>query len=161
MTLEITSEFSPAERNEIETRERCAQIKTDFLEVGRLLYTNFTESYWSLCGHSNFSDYLESLGIWSRSRLSQLMHVSMSVATQVLNEADVLEMGVENAIALLPSIRKGELTNDLVEVAKSGSTRELREVLGHKANENDLDCYLDCPRCGTRIIGAKWVRKQE
>jgi hypothetical protein len=157
MNLDLT----PAERNEITTRNLCENIKTNFLEVGRLLYANLTEAYWSLCGHSSFSDYLESLGIASRSKLSRLMNVAMCIETQVLQEADVLEMGQANAELLLPVIRRGELTQDLIEIAKSGSTRELRRALGHKENENDRNFSVICGNCGFEINGAKWMRKEK
>lgn len=151
--------LSPAERNEVETRNCCADIKTNFLQVGRLLYANFINAYWSVCGHASFSEYLESLGVASRSWLSRLVQLSACIDTQILTEADVIEMGVTNAVLLLPAAKSGNLDGDLIEVAKSGSSRELREALGHKQIENDKDCWLDCPRCGSRISGAKWVRK--
>jgi hypothetical protein len=153
--------LSPAERNEVETRSLCGSIKANFLQVGRLLYASFTNGYWGQCGHESWSDYLESLGIGSRSWVSRLVRVAMCVETQTLAEADVIDMGVSCAVLLLPTAEKGGLTQDLIEVAKSGDTRELREALGHKLIENDKDCFLLCPRCGSRITGAKFVRKSD
>jgi len=152
--------LSPAEKNEVETRNCCADIKANFLQVGRLLYASFINAYWSVCGHASFSEYLESLGVASRSWLSRLVQLSACIDTQILTEADVIEMGVTNAVLLLPAAKSGNLDGDLIEVAKSGSSRELREALGHKQIENDRDFYVDCPHCGFNIVGVKYVRKE-
>jgi len=151
--------LTPAEQNEVETQELCHNIKSNFLRVGFLLYENLTHAYWSLCGHHSFSDYLESLGIGSRSQLSRLTYLAACSVTQVLREDDILEMGMSNAIALLPAVRRGNLTQDMVEVAKCGSNRELRAYLGHKLNENDHGYSVTCPHCGFEISGCKWVHK--
>jgi hypothetical protein len=147
---------SLAEQNEIETRERCEDIKSNFLEVGRLIYANFLNAYWSQCGHESFWDYIEELGIGSQSWVSRLMGIVQCVDTKVLVEADVLEMGVTNAGYLLPAIHRGELTEDLVMTARTGSQRELRKVLGYKGN-NNKDYSIHCPNCGEVIYGVKRV----
>jgi hypothetical protein len=148
-----------AEQNTVRTIELCHSIKSNFLEVGKLLYENLVNAYWSQCGYDSWSNYLESLGIASRSKLARLADIAQCVATQVLTEDDVIEMGVTCAETLLPVIRRGNLTLDLLEIAKTGSTRELRRALGHKFNENNQDYSVRCPHCGFEISGCKWVRK--
>src|SRR4030042_7039298 len=152
--------LSPAEANMQRTPDLCRDIKANFLEVGRLLYENFQMGFWSTVWDC-WSDYLDSLGIASRSWLSRLVNLAMCLDTHLLREADVIEMGVTNAIMLLPSCRDGTINGEKIAAAKSGSTRQLREALGHKGNENDRDYYVDCTHCGVRFYGAKWIKKTE
>ena len=46
-------------------------------------------------------------------------------------------------------------------LAKNGTNRDLREHLGLKVPQNDPECSIDCPNCGSQVIGAKWVKKTE
>lgn len=151
--------MSPAEQNISATLELCTDIKLNFLRVGKLLYDNFLHGYWGESGFDCWSDYLDSLGVHDRSWLSRLVNVVMCIETRRMLEADVIDMGVSKAIKLLPKARKGKLTPEIIAAAKSGSTRELADALGHKINDNDRDYYVDCQKCGNRIFGAKWVRK--
>ena len=95
------------------TLELCADIKSNFLKVGQLLYESFINAFWSPTFES-FSDYLESLGVASRSWLSRLVQLSACIDTQILSEADVIEMGVTNAVLLLPAAKSGNLDGDLI-----------------------------------------------
>jgi hypothetical protein len=98
------------------------------------------------------------LGAGSRSKLSRIRDIAMCVDTQLISEADVLEMGISKAQLILPIVRDGGLTDELLSVAIHESERGLREYLGHKVPDWDHGFTIDCPMCGYTIEGVKRVK---
>jgi len=142
--------LTPAEQSEFLIADCCKDIKVRFLELGGLLADNQDRALWSE-HHESFKDFIELLGIGSYSWVMRLIDISRLVATQLLTKEEVLEIGVAKACLLLPRAKKGQLDDDIKELAKNAPYHELRLGLGHRLTEGESGEYLFCPRCGVDI----------
>jgi len=139
--------LSPAEENELRTQVLCREIQVDFIEVGKLLVANSDRALWSTLGHESFSDYVESLGVFSYSHATRLMGITRLILDDKLTLPDVMEMGVSKATLLLPL---KEITEERIEQAKQLSVRELRAEIQGEPKEREGTLII-CPRCGEQF----------
>ena len=153
------SNISLSEQNVLATMEKARSIKESFLDIGDLLKANFEGAFWSQLGYENFKDYIESLGLFSYSWATRMINLSYVVAAQLITREDILEMGMAKAALILPALKQGKLTQDIIEIAKHAPASDLRLELGHKIQEND-DCdEIYCPRCGERLYNLRWASR--
>lgn len=157
MTLTQTE----AEKNHGYIMAVVSDLKTNFIQLGLLLMDNYKSGYWSQLGHESFNSYVEQLGIGSYSTAMRLVEIAEFVTSRKLEVATVHEIGISKTMLLLPVAKKGELTDDMIELARNCTNRDLREHLGHKIQETDKEYCIDCPRCGVKISGVKYVRKDD
>jgi len=98
-------------------------------------------------GHESFSDYVESLGVFSYSHATRLMGITRLILDDKLTLPDVMEMGVSKATLLLPL---KEITEERIEQAKQLSVRELRAEIQGEPKEREGTLII-CPRCGEQF----------
>ncbi len=148
--------LTPAEQNERKTIELVADTKVNFLELGYLLVENQKHAYWSRNGHHSFAEYIETLGVGSKSWVYRLMQIAEVVSHNKLTEAEVMEIGVGKVCLLLSGLNDGKIDVDTIELAKHCPTYDLRIKLG-KASDDEVvgEEYLLCPRCGQHITFRK------
>jgi hypothetical protein len=151
----------PAERLDLTIRQLIRDVKIDFIELGGLLLELYDLKSWSQCGFDRWQDYVESLGIGSYSYVMSLVAISKLVADKFLTSEDVLEIGYSKACLLAPVAARGELTEELVSLARVSTNRDLRLQLGHRVRENDESSSVHCPSCGATIIGCVWKKKED
>lgn len=156
---EITPVLTMAEQNITETMNLIRSAKVHFLEIGRLLQECYENGYYSQGGYEKFKDYVEMLGIGSYTFCTRLMSMASCVTQLLISREDVIEIGIGKMQDILPRLKKGKLSPDDIELAKSAPQRDLREFLGLKVTENDSRHSVVCSRCGCEIIGAAWVKK--
>ena len=146
---------TPAELNEIETRDLVGETKRNFLKLGILLRENKERAFWSVCGHERFSDYVESLGIGSPSWVYRLIEIAEVVVTKRLSAEIVEEVGFSRTCLLLPLLKGDRLDNETLEVARNAPVSELKVHLGYKCR--DTNDFVYCPRCGAEIRGVRYT----
>jgi len=141
-----------AENNVLTIQHLAKDIYYNFLELGGLLSENQDYGYWSSCGYESFRDFVEMLGLGSYSWVTRLIDLSRLVASQLLTQEEVCEIGVSKACLLLPCAKKGKLDDETKGLARDCTFTDLRIHLGHHIpNSEDGDEYLLCPRCGVDI----------
>ena len=146
-------------QRQLHIRQRCQRIQSDFLEVGRLLCEARDNADWSTLCMESFDAYLDELNLpGSRSWISRIMRIHEELEPRIGTEK-LLEIGVSKAAHLLPAARDGILDDAIIENARIWSERDLREYLGHHIPERETDSWVDCPRCGERIYGVRYVSK--
>ncbi len=128
----------------------------NFLEIGRLLKANKDNAWYSTCGHETFSNYVESLGL-RKSNAYKIMAIYEFQTSGKLTQEQILEIGISKTDELVSF--KGELTPEIIEVAKHAPVRDFREHLGKAVVENDAESAIICTNCGYKLIGAQWKRK--
>jgi hypothetical protein len=144
-------QLTPAEDNELTILNLVKNIKVNFLEVGALLVENYNQAYWSMNRHESFRNFVEQLGIGSYSWCTRLMRIAEVVATQLLTEDEVLEIGVAKTCLLLPMFAKSAVDVDTIELAKNCPYHDLRIMLGQAKEEETEEVRIGdvtCPRCG-------------
>ena len=146
--------LTEAEINELTIIELAKNYKLHYLEMGGFLADNQDRALWSE-HHESFRDFVEHLGIGSYSCVTRLINVSRVVAAQLLSKEDVMEIGVGKTCLLLPRLKDGRVSEDIVELAKNCTEYDLRVELGHKTRDEESEEYLLCPRCGAEIIFRK------
>jgi hypothetical protein len=153
------TDLTPAEQNVVATIELGKSIQTSFLALGGLLKINHDNAYWSVTGYGTWKDYLEQLGIGSYSQAMRMIQVYEIVSARILSAEDVKEIGLTKTMLLLPLAAEGNLTEDLILLARNGTARELRQELGHKVPHNNPKHSVICSRCGYEVLGARWVKE--
>lgn len=141
--------FTQAESNTLLIQQLIRDAKLDFLKMGRALIVNQENAYWSSVGYESFKSFIEELGIGDYTWVTRLMNITRLVGSQ-LTEQDVLEIGVSKCALLLPAHKKGELTEEIIELAKDAPFSELRAELTGKEYE-PTEHFLICPRCGAEV----------
>ena len=158
MSIDIS--LTEAEQNELAVIDLCRNIHYNFLELGGLLLENYERGYWTANRHESFQEFIEMLGI-GYSWATRMMGLSKIVATQLLTEGEMLEIGVAKACLLLPLVKRGKLDDDIKELAKNAPYHDLRKELGYKVKDELPEEYLLCPRCGADITFHKgMIRKR-
>ena len=100
------------------------------VELGGLLVENQENAFWGTTGHASFKDYVQELGI-SYDWATRMMGLARVVAQQLLTQSEIDEMGVANAVLLLPLASKGELSDEIKTQARDSTWTDLRKALGH------------------------------
>jgi len=150
--MEKALALTRAEENTLTIQSLCKDIYHNFLELGGLLAENQDYDYWSQCGYESFRDFVEQLGVGSYSWATRLIGISRVVASQLLAEAEIMEIGVSKACLLLPHIKNGGLPEDIKLLARDCTFTDLRKELGHKIPmPEDSHYYVPCPRCGQDV----------
>jgi hypothetical protein len=126
--------------------------------MGGLLKINHDNAYWSITGYGTWKDYLEQLGM-SYSQAMRMIQVYEIVSARILSAEDVKEIGSTKTALLLPLATEGNLTEDIILLAKNCTARELRQELGHKVPHNNPKYSVICSRCGNEVLGARWVKE--
>jgi hypothetical protein len=150
-------QLTDAEKNVVDTQHLVKHMKGCFIVIGGLLEANKKAAYWSVAGFESWRDYVEQLGIGSYANAMRLIQIYRVVSVRILSEEDVYEIGMAKTMMLLPLAENGNLTQDIISLAKNGTARDLRQQLGHKVTENDGRHSVTCSRCGEVIYGAKYV----
>lgn len=154
-----TIQLTDAEKNVVTTQTLARDIKGAFVMLGGLLKANKEYAYWSQSGYETWRDYIEQLGIGSYANAMRLIQIYKFVSVRMLSEADVYEIGMAKTMMLLPLAENGNLTEEVISLAKNGTARELRQQLGLKVPHNDSKHSVVCSRCGAEVIGAEWIKK--
>jgi hypothetical protein len=154
----VNLQLSPAEQNITKIVALVRGAKLNFLELGRLLIENQENSYHDAMKVS-FKDFCEMLGVGSFSWVTRLMNVARVVAHNILTEDEVLEIGIAKTCLLLPRLKKGEIDNDIIELAKSCPYHDLRLELGYKVSEFSEE-YINCPNCGSEFPFQQYMIKR-
>jgi len=145
--------LTPAEESQTLIMELAKTVKWGFIELGGLLCDNQDKAYWSRTGHESFKDFVETIGIGDYTWVTRLMDISRMVAKGIVTREQVLEIGVAKTVLLLPRAKKGQLTPELIELAKSCTWRELREELGGGSEALPApEQFIRCPRCGQEFV---------
>uniref|UniRef100_A0A6M3XSB2 Uncharacterized protein n=1 Tax=viral metagenome TaxID=1070528 RepID=A0A6M3XSB2_9ZZZZ len=145
-----------AEVNDKKIRESVQLAKGGILHAAALLIKHQQNKWWAIGDlYPSFKDYIDSLGGHTYTYMTRLMNVVKAITAEDLTAEEVDEMGLANAITLLPLIRDHELTPEIKQAALTSSTRELRAMLGGEQKEK-ASSSLTCPGCGMDIRGAKW-----
>lgn len=154
----MTDILSPAEKNVVDTQALSKHLKGCFVALGGLLKANRDNAYWSTTGYENWNDYVEQLGIGTESHARRLIQIHDCVTSRILTEEDVYEIGISKTMLLLPLAERNNLNDEVLDIARNGTVRDLKQLLGHKVQENDSKYSVVCNRCGNTIYGAKYVR---
>ena len=149
-------DLPPAEKNCLMIYQAAKNARDGFLTLGLLLTDNKENAYWGSTAVDSFKDFVEMLGIGSYSWVTRLINLSQLVVTQLLTKEELEEIGVAKASLLLPVIRREELTDEILAVAKNGTFRELRQILGHKI-DTASNHFVICPRCGEEFELQKFM----
>lgn len=155
----MTDILSPAEKNVVDTQALSKHLKGCFVALGGLLKANRDNAYWSMTGYENWKDYVEQLGIGSYANAMRLIQIYQFVSARMFSEEDVYEIGMAKVMLLLPLAANGNINEEVINLAKNGTARELREQLGLKVPHNDSKHSVICSHCGAEVIGAAWVKK--
>lgn len=143
----------PADENIEEIQQYALAANASLLRVAELLLENRKNKYWAVCeGHTNyptFQVFVESLGIRSYNYCGRLMRVIEARDSGVITKEQLGRMQLSCALELLPVIRRGELTPEIIEAAMTGHVSELRKVLGRKPIK--ADTFVQCPNCGAEF----------
>ena len=152
-----------AEQIDDEIREKIRSVKGNLLLAAGKLAQSQDMGYWKQLGgghsHDKFKDYIESLGGPSYSYMTRVMNVVRAIGGGQYTAADVDEMGLSCAIALLPLIRKGELTPQILHAALTGSVSELKATIKGTPTLTEDRPFIVCPRCGEEL-NAKWTKEK-
>ncbi len=144
--------LTPAEQNERDTIDLVANTKMNFLELGHLLVENQKHAYWSRNGHHSFAEYIETLGVGSKSWVYRLVQVADAVLQNRLTKEEVMEIGVGKTCLLLPQLKGGKVDADMISLAKRCPTFDLRLALGLAKEEDGMSQeYIICPKCGANF----------
>jgi len=144
------------EENEKTILNMAQRQKADFLVLGILLLANMKRSYWSRNQHHSFKDFIEQLGIGSYSRMTRLADMAQLVLDGKLTAEEVSEIGVSKMSRLLPLLKKGEVSRDTIELAKTCPYRDLLVQLGKvKEDGGPVEQWIRCPRCGNEYAFNK------
>ena len=155
-------EVSIAEHIDDEIREKIQSVKGNLLLAAGKLAQSQDMGYWKQLGgghaYDKFKDYIDSLGGPSYSYMTRIMNVTRTIGYSQYTAAQVDEMGLSCAITLLPLIRKGEVTPQILHAALTGSVSELKATIkGTPALTEDRP-FIVCPRCGEEL-NAKWTKE--
>ena len=143
-----------AEQIDGEIREKLQTVKGNLLLAAGKLAQSQDMGYWKQLGgghsHDKFKDYVESLGGPSYSYLTRVCNVARAIGAKHYTAAEVDEMGLSCAIALLPIINRGELTPEILEAALTGSVATLKAMFAGDS-EIKAEPFVVCPRCGEEV----------
>ena len=146
--------LSPAEENCLIIAELVKDTKQNFLTLGFLLKENRDNAYWSSGARcDSFRDFIEMLGLHSYSWVTRLIDMAEIVSKQLLTQEEIQEVGVTKMALLLPLIKRENLTDEIMAVAKNGTAQDLRLVLRKRSkddepNERKPTGTIICERCG-------------
>uniref|UniRef100_A0A6M3KBU2 Uncharacterized protein n=1 Tax=viral metagenome TaxID=1070528 RepID=A0A6M3KBU2_9ZZZZ len=144
-------------------RDKVHNLKGSLLEVAGLLAQSQMQGMWlqAVASGLKWKDYIESLGGPSYSYMTRLIRVVMAVGEGHYTATQLDEMGISNAIRLLPIIRKGGLTDEILQAALTGSPAILEAELKQDSAPKPI-VYLVCSGCGEELecrrCGAKAVK---
>lgn len=149
---ESLQQLSDGEVNCLAIYQTVREAKSNFLTLGLLLKENRDKAYWSSVAKcESFRDFCEMLGIGSYSWITRLIDIAEIVSAQLLTQTEIEEIGVTKAALLLPLVKREKLTDDILAVAKSGTTKDLRQMLYTKDETPQYDGFIICPRCAFQI----------
>ena len=158
---ESLPDLSRGESLDLTVRQLIRHMAAHFLEVGGLIGELYEGNLWQSCNYDRWADYVESLGIGSYTYVMSLISLSKLYTAQILSKEEIAEIGYSKACLLVPLIKKGGLTDDILAIAKNGTNRDLRIAEGYRVTSNDSDSHVVCPRCGCDIQGVAYVRSKE
>ncbi len=151
-----------AEQIDSDIREKIQNAKGNLLLAAGKLSQSQDMGYWLQLGgghsHDKFKDYIDSLGGPSYSYMTRVMNVTRVIGQGNYTAADVDEMGLSCAIALLPVIKKGEMTSEIFQAALTGSVSELMAMIKGTPTTTEDRPFIVCTRCGEHL-NAKWTKK--
>lgn len=151
-------EYPPAEDNCLKIKQLALLGKRSYLLLGDALIDNKNNAYWTAEKVDTFRDFIEMLGVASYSWVTRLIGIAQLIRDVALSEAEVLEIGISKCALLLPSARKGELTEEMIEVAKGIPYSELRAELKGETETTEQEDEVCCPRCGEKLHGLRWIK---
>jgi len=156
----MTLALLPHEENELKIRQLVLNIKGNFLELGELLLQNRENAHYSH-HHGSFDDFIESLGIGSKSWAYRVMDMAQLQRCHPLFPKErIIDIGFSKMTLLLPAAKKQTLDEDTVLLAQDCTMVALKEHLGHKIPEMSDD-FINCPNCGFEIKGVKRTRRDD
>ncbi len=148
MTMLPTISKAPWQANVEGIISTVGDLKDIFIELGLLLHENRRNKYYLATGEllHTFKDFCELyVASHSYSWACKLADMGEVLAKQQMTRDTVLEIGPTKMALLVSHIKDGTITDDLIELAKHGSARDLREALGLRVGGGGL-CI--CPACG-------------
>ena len=143
-----------AEQIDGEIREKLQTVKGNLLIAAGKLAQSQDMGWWKQLGgghsHDKFKDYVESLGGPSYSYMTRVCNVTRAIGDGHYTASEVDEMGLSSAILLLPIIKKGEMTPEILQAALTGSLATLKAML---AGDSEIKSqpFVVCPRCGEEV----------
>jgi len=147
--------------NEIVKLARMAELC--FIDMGRLFKQVQDEVLWGVYKFETFQQWCDSLDIPQKQPYKWILGVisiwEVLIEQQGIDRERLAKIGIAKCLRLVPVARKGQLTEDILALAEEPNTTDiaLREQVGHNSSEYEINC----PRCGQRIIGAKWVGAED
>ena len=144
--------YNEAETNCMAIEALTKEIFVSFVKLGVLLMQNQDKAFYSAAGFSGFKEYTEAVGLTDWTMVTRLVNIGRVVTSQQISFGDASEIGYSKMCLLLPKFRKGEVSQDLIQLAKVAPNRDLRLELGHKISEETFEEYVTCTRCGYDVI---------
>ena len=150
-----------AQDNFIQIQALVIITEKSFITLGKLLYECKEHGYWSDIGRESFQELTEEAGI-SYSLATRLTGIyEQFILLLGKTEQELLDIGVSKAIVLLPALRSGAVKEEFMEQARELTVRDLKIELGQKVTETDAQHFIVCKRCGEKLYGARWTRKEK
>jgi hypothetical protein len=114
-------------------REGQISLQENFVKIGQALLSVEANQHWMQGKFKSFSQYVRAVADRAERKRTQLYHY-LGVATDLLpivTEKDLVAMGITNAAVLRTMLTAGhQPTTDLIELAKDGTTSELKKQIG-------------------------------
>lgn len=158
---QISKDASPQEKEAWEHKQRIEAMAVEaevmFLMMGQLLYDARVNGEWSVLRYDSYKEYVEDLKLPmtnSYSWATRLSNIYEYMAKNMgLDKKMLAEIGVAKLTRLLPLARKNELTEEVLEAARTLSDLDLRAELGHSVGGggDGGEMWVICPRCGERL----------
>ena len=146
----ILPPLTEAQKNCDFITEKVKEIYKNYVQLAILLVENRDKAHWQATSASGFKEFTQMLNLeWTQ--VTRLVTIGELVLTQKISREDATEIGYSKMCYLLPRYRKGEVSTDLIELAKNCPQADLRKELGYKVPDDGSEEYLNCPRCGVEI----------
>jgi hypothetical protein len=145
---------NPAEQIDKDIRDLIQPILGNSLIAAGKLAQVQDQGYWKQLGnghsYARFKDYVESLGGYSYDYTTRLMNVARAIGNGAYTAAQVDEMGIFNAIRLLPLINKNKLTPEILHAALTKSSGQLEVMIKGDKAPKPIE-YATCKGCGEEV----------
>jgi hypothetical protein len=125
--------------------------KAATLKAGELLLECQRQGYWSIYRdqYGNWNGFLSSLKQHTPSYWNRVMRVAKAKEDKALTEEDLQEMDFSVLFALLPLIKKNQLSDQIIAAARAGMS-ELKAVLSQDKAPKPIE-YATCKGCGEEV----------
>ena len=161
LTKSGMTKVKQAQENFLQIQALVVVTEKSFIALGKLLWECKENGYWSDIGRESFQELTEEVGI-SYSLATRLIGIyEQFILLLGKTEQELLDIGVSKAIVLLPALRSGAANKEFIEQAKELTVRDLKLELGQKVTETDAQHFIVCKRCGEKLYGARWIRKEK